>query len=143
MLPTIRVGARLLVEEVSPDAIHAGDIIIYQKIWKIGCVPIFPKRAVTHRVIGIEGPKQERIFLTKGDNQFYIDADRIAQSDVIGRVVLKESRFAALFYVRLANAVIAMRRSAKEMPSFVRAPLKPLVCSFFFILKAVTRIIPR
>jgi len=143
MAPTLREGMQLLVEQACPDAIKPADIIMYKK----------NGQPVAHRVVRIERGAQGRIFLTKGDNHFYVDADRIPEGDLIGRVcaafpgkgpdvdMLSRDRPAGLCYVVLANGIFAMRRVQKYIPTFIRQPLKPLVDGFFFLLRKIVHII--
>jgi signal peptidase len=61
MEPTIHKGSLVFDEVVPVRALRNGDVITY--------VPPVTKKPVTHRVISISrGPRGERVFRTKGDN---------------------------------------------------------------------------
>jgi signal peptidase I len=61
MEPTIHKGSLVFDEVVPVRALRKGDVITY--------VPPVTKKPVTHRVISISrGPRGERVFRTKGDN---------------------------------------------------------------------------
>jgi signal peptidase I len=61
MEPTIHKGSLVFDEIVPVEALRKGDVITY--------IPPITKEPVSHRILSIErGPKGERVFRTKGDN---------------------------------------------------------------------------
>ena len=61
MEPTIHKGSLVFDEIVPVAALRKGDVITY--------VPPVTKKPVTHRIISVgRGPRGERVFRTKGDN---------------------------------------------------------------------------
>ena len=61
MEPTIHKGSLVFDEVVPVRALRKGDVITY--------VPPVTKKPVTHRIISVSrGPRGERVFRTKGDN---------------------------------------------------------------------------
>ena len=59
MQPTLREGMQIEVEEVASKEVKLADIILYRNHSAFIC----------HRVIKIIQDKEQRIFVTKGDNQ--------------------------------------------------------------------------
>ncbi len=61
MEPTIHKGSLVFDEIVPAEALRRGDVITY--------IPPTTREPVTHRIISVgRGPKGERVFRTKGDN---------------------------------------------------------------------------
>jgi signal peptidase len=69
MEPTIHKGSLVFDEIVPVGALRQGDVITY--------IPPITKEPVTHRIMTVErGPKGERVFRTKGDNNASPDLRR-------------------------------------------------------------------
>ena len=80
MVPTIPVGAMVVVQPVKPTSIHVGDIITFKSPEDFNLV-------VTHRVVKITGFGDSRAFRTKGDANLDEDMELVPVTHVLGRVV--------------------------------------------------------
>jgi signal peptidase I len=139
MLPTLEDGMIISVEKACPEAVKPADIILYKKQTQL----------IAHRVIKIITRNDKRVFITKGDNQAYVDADYINETEVIGIVrgafrennlnedVLIKNKFIGCLYVIFARLCLAMRNQRKYLPSFIRYLFKPFVGGFFFVIKKI------
>jgi len=79
MEPTIPIGALVKYEEVEPDELKVGDIIVYE----------FDEDTVaTHRIAEIirDEDNGEISFITKGDANVVSDAEPVSPSSILGRV---------------------------------------------------------
>jgi len=80
MEPLIPVGSLILVEQVPPETIEPGDIIVFQ----------LDEFVVAHRVIRNQIVVGE--FVTKGDANYMEDINPVSYSSVIGRVKFHVAR---------------------------------------------------
>ena len=144
MLPTLKQGMQLLVEDISPSSIRPSDIIMYR------C----GDGIVAHRVIKIISKSGVSLtFVTKGDNHAYIDCSYVPQADIMGivraaftekypgRDVLVKSRFVGSLYTAVGNIVLVVRARRDDLPPAVRSVLKYFVGGTFFIFKKFIHII--
>lgn len=79
MEPTIPIGALVKYEEVEPDELKVGDIIVYE----------FDEDTVaTHRIAEIirDEDNGEISFITKGDANVVSDTEPVSPSSILGRV---------------------------------------------------------
>ena len=77
MYPTIREGAPITVQPVSPSAVQKGDIILYR--WRQG--------VIAHRIVEIENPKGESSrFVLRGDASGAC-AESVIPEQILGKVV--------------------------------------------------------
>lgn len=78
MLPVLKSGEIIHVISVRPQDVAIGDIIIYKK---------FSTHKTIHRVIDIRVLNKRRFyFITKGDNNEYIDEYIVYPHQIIGKV---------------------------------------------------------
>ena len=84
MIPVYNIGDILIVKEVPPQEIKAGDDIVYQ-----GEVGSFRNKTITHRVLLIEKEEDGNYkIITKGVANFGQDPE-INQTQVLGKVIGK------------------------------------------------------
>ncbi|MBI5400030.1 signal peptidase I [Candidatus Saganbacteria bacterium] len=74
MAPTLKEGDVIFLENVLPQAIKAGDIVVFQGYGKLIC----------HRIVRVNKNSREISFLEKGDNN--LTASSIKSEQIIGRV---------------------------------------------------------
>ncbi len=80
MVPAIDVGAAVILEQVSPDALRVGDVVSLRS---------GPARAVfTHRIVRIAEQDGTVLLETKGDANAQPDPSLTPATDVIGRVAV-------------------------------------------------------
>jgi signal peptidase len=79
MRPALDVGDVVIISEVPIDDIQEGDIIQY----RVANTTI----PVVHRVYGISGEGDAKVFITKGDDNDNPDTDPILAENVMGKVV--------------------------------------------------------
>jgi len=80
MEPTIPLYSVTIVEDVQPDRLRVGDVIVFEQ-------PEVPGRKVTHRIERIERLKDEALsFVTKGDNNEVRDPWRVTYAGTGYRV---------------------------------------------------------
>lgn len=80
MEPDIAPGDVVIVQETVPSSISVGDVITYGD--GSGEMP------VTHRVVGVDGTGENRVFITQGDANEDPDQEPIPAGQVIGSVIL-------------------------------------------------------
>ncbi len=73
MLPTIKTGAKIKLETVSPEKIQIGDIVIIEKT-----------KLICHRIVGKYRIGNAFYFWEKGDNNHTLNF--ITQDKILGRV---------------------------------------------------------
>ncbi len=71
MLPTIRPGTCLVVQQTTPDQVSTGDVVLV----------ITPAGLRLHRVVGI---RQDQTFVTRGDNHRHNDRP-VSAADVLAK----------------------------------------------------------
>jgi signal peptidase I len=143
MRPTLKEGMQILIEKVNPQDVKLADIILYKN----------GDFLVTHRVIRSIQDGQKRVFVTKGDNDSYIDVTLISEEDLIGVVqaafhennsktdVLIKNRLIGWLYLIMGNWVFWIGKKGKFIPLFIRQAFKPLVDGFFLVFKKFTHLI--
>ena len=79
MEPTIHVNDIIIVKRVDPHTLKVGDIIVYRDRYD-------PSIYIVHRIVKIlrENPP---IFITKGDNNRYVDTPPVEADQVVGKVI--------------------------------------------------------
>ena len=91
MEPTIPVGSIIYVEQVPPEDLKAGDVIVFEQDYSV----------VAHRVV------QNRIvegeFVTKGDANAGEDFNTVKYSDVLGRVKYHINKLGAFTMMYTSN----------------------------------------
>jgi signal peptidase I len=137
MHPTLKEGMNICAEEVPVSSVRRGDIILYKS----------GSSLAAHRVIKILKEGAKTIFVTKGDNHAYVDADLIPESGLIARVkaafsesepgrdVLIKSGLIPFLYVIIGNTIFWIRKNREVIPAFLRNILKPIVGGFSLVLK--------
>lgn len=78
MAPTLSPGDVVLVEETSPAAITAGDIITYER----------DGTRTTHRVVEVVPREEGPHFRTQGDANEEVDQQLVAPDHLLGRVMV-------------------------------------------------------
>lgn len=78
MEPEISTGDVVIVEDVPPSSIEAGDVVTY---WRSG-----DETPTTHRVLAIQETEEGRQFVTKGDANEDPDPGTVSASALVGRV---------------------------------------------------------
>ncbi len=121
MEPTILENSACIIEYRKPSEVKVDDILVYR----------YNRGLIAHRVVDIKGGNggvgsEKRLFITKGDNNKFIDGVEVTEGMVVGVVVeimnytagpikmlLNISsgrfRFIPLLIVSTALAVISMR----------------------------------
>ena len=116
MEPTIATGSDVLVREVDPYTLKAGDIITF-----ISRDAAIYGSANTHRIVSVEtGAQGETFFVTQGDANSIADQLYVYPADVKGKVV---------FYMRSAGFAMFL--------SFLHTPMgliSVIVIPMMFIL---------
>jgi signal peptidase I len=137
MAPTLVDGMTIQVYKIAPAVVLPADIILYNRAGQM----------VVHRVIGITNKDGKAVFLTKGDNQAYIDCDYVPEESLLGVVrgaffkdepqtnVLIDNKFVALSYSAIGLLVLAAMRARRYIPRPVRLVLSSIVGGFFFLFK--------
>lgn len=92
MSPKYEAGDILLIKKISADKIEIGDVITF-----ISSDPKIKGSMNTHRVVGITLDKEQLCFITKGDANPENDEYPVYESDLVGRVVMKNTVFSKLF----------------------------------------------
>ncbi len=99
MTPTIKVGDMVVVEksnvlglvnELNPNNIKVGDIIVYAKN-SSGV-----SEMIIHRVVGINETGGQKYYILKGDNNSVDDPAMVPPDDVIGKAVIWNSKPVAI-----------------------------------------------
>jgi signal peptidase len=108
MEPTVSPGDVVIVDASAPIAV--GDVITFDDGNTV---------TTTHRVVGIEDGQ----YITQGDANQYVDTERVAPGDVLGRVTLT---------IPLVGHVILWVNTPVGYVSLVLAPLVLLVVSELF-----------
>jgi signal peptidase I len=126
MLPTLKEGMQIQIERRDPQDIRPADIILYTQ----------KNSLLVHRVISVLRNSGKIFFITKGDNHFYADTHPIREEDLIGVVseafrennpqenILINSRLVGNLYVILGKLSIFYLRHRKNVPRFIRIPLR-------------------
>ncbi|WP_135364410.1 signal peptidase I [Halosimplex halophilum] len=123
MEPAISPGDVVIVDDVSPAAISAGDVITF------GGGSTEPP--TTHRVIGVEREAGELVFETKGDNNQAPDPERVSAGELTGRVMEPSlpGLGPTLFAVPYLGFVVRFANTTHGFAALVVAPLSLLVLS--------------
>ncbi len=80
MYPYFKNGDKVNVISVPESGLEKNDIILYKK-WK--------NNITVHRIIDILNINNKRLYITKGDNNPYVDSYHIEDSNIIGKVEVK------------------------------------------------------
>ncbi|MFC7130198.1 signal peptidase I [Haloferax chudinovii] len=84
MSPTFDAGDVVVVRDVPPADISAGDIITYREAG--GAITDERTDRVTHRVVAVDRSGDSPVFRTKGDANEDVDSDPVTADRVVGRV---------------------------------------------------------
>ena len=137
MAPTLLDGMLIEADSIEPVRIRAGDVILYRRA----------DQMVVHRVIGVSRGPGERIFVTKGDNQAYMESERVREESLMGIVrgafredeprknLLVENRAIGLSYVAMGRLADFAMRNRTHVPRFVRLALRHIVGALFLAFK--------
>jgi len=100
MEPTLPVDTLVVTKSVDPETIQIDDIITFYSADEeiLGQIN-------THRVIGFEEYEGERIFVTKGDANYFEDDARVYPEYLIGKVVWQSKLWGKLVSLA-ANPII-------------------------------------
>lgn len=140
MQPTLKEGMLVMVEKIGPLEVKLADIILYQN----------GNSLIAHRLIRVFKQDKRRIFVTKGDNQAYIDVALISEEALIGRIraafyenepqknILIKNRLIDGMYVIIGNLLLWIRRNRELVPRPLRAAFKPFVGGSFLAFKKTT-----
>lgn len=79
MEPVIQINDLIIVKEYEPDEIKQGDIISYQK----------DETIITHRVERKIEENSNVYYITKGDDNYILDEQKVEHVDVEGRYILR------------------------------------------------------
>lgn len=77
MIPVIQVGDVIIIKKVPAAEVQTGDIIQFKT----------EKIRVAHRVIDIKNQQNQKLLITKGDNNRSADTDPVLPEQVVGRVI--------------------------------------------------------
>jgi len=97
MSPIINPGDMVLVEktnildvfdELDPNDIKVGDIIVYEKPVQTDNGQSESNEEIIHRVIAIGNLNGKKYLILKGDNNIFVDNEKVYLSQVDGRVVM-------------------------------------------------------
>lgn len=111
MSPAIGAGSVVIVSDVQPEAVEAGDVITFET----GGAEA--SNRVTHRVVEVAG-EEPRQFLTKGDANEDPDTGLVSEDQVVGRV---------LFHVPLIGYAIDVAGTDLGLLAFVVLPALVLI----------------
>ncbi|MFC1804879.1 signal peptidase I [Candidatus Omnitrophota bacterium] len=137
MYPTLRQGMDILVEKTRPEDISLADIIMYKS----------GRNLVAHRVIRLIERNGQRIFVTKGDNQAYMNAGFIDEQALVGVVrqafsaedpnknILIDNKFIRWIYLATGRIMLFFKARKNAVPPRIKRFLKPLIDFFFIGLK--------
>ena len=138
MLPTLCDGMQVMVESLPPENVRPADIVLYRK----------ENIAVIHRVVRVLSQGSKRVFLTKGDNQAYIDCYSVPEGDLIGVVrgafyerapggedVLMKNRAVGLLYVIMGRMALFAMNKRERIPLSIRRVFRHPVGGLFLMFK--------
>ncbi|HKL29702.1 MAG TPA: signal peptidase I [Natrialbaceae archaeon] len=128
MEPTASPGDAIIVEEINPAKIEAGDVIAFQK--SRDGVP------TTHRVVTVTGSDSGLAFITKGDANEDTDPAAVPASRVVGRVMTVEGH---LFVIPYVGHVILFIGTPVGFATLVGLPLGLLVLTELWSFVRSTR----
>lgn len=100
MEPGIKRGDLVVVRKSSNPSVKRGDVVLYRSAAL--------NRWVLHRVVKVEASGQ---FVTKGDNNSFLDSDKINPSDLIGMKILTipgGGKIAGSYTVQLLTGLIGL-----------------------------------
>ncbi|MFW5919767.1 MAG: signal peptidase I, partial [Halanaeroarchaeum sp.] len=128
MEPTASPGDAIVVEEVNPAKIEAGDVIAFQK--SRDGVP------TTHRVVSVTQSDSGLAFVTKGDANEDTDPEAVPAARVVGRVMTVEGH---LFVIPYVGHVILFIETPLGFATLVGLPLGLLVLTELWSFVRSTR----
>lgn len=128
MEPTASPGDAIVVEEINPAKIEAGDVIAFQK--SRDGVP------TTHRVVTVTQSDSGLAFITKGDANEDTDPAAVPASRVVGRVMTVEGH---LFVIPYVGHVILFIGTPVGFATLVGLPLGLLVLTELWSFVRSTR----
>jgi len=88
MEPTIKIGSIVLIKQIDPSMIKAGDIITYKTSGQSEIGRNDKKALTTHRVIKVHKSKRHLSFETKGDANKTPDTSRVSENHILGKATL-------------------------------------------------------
>lgn len=101
MSPQISKGDAVLIKEVEPQTIKAGQVIVFRDPGK-------KDDFIVHRVVGVETSGAATLFTTKGDNNPVQDDWKISTGEVIGSVAVNVPHFGSLLdFLSTARGFVA------------------------------------
>lgn len=112
MSPTFRTGTLLLIKQVDPQSIQAGDIITFRT--NNDSLP------TTHRVVEILEDNSTLKFVTRGDANNMNDPTPVDESNILGKVVL---------YIPLLGYVMGFIRTKQGIITVIIIPAFILMVS--------------
>lgn len=137
MLPTLADGMSVEVRGCQASEVRPADIILYRR----------SGQPIIHRVINIQKDSDGIVFVTKGDNQAYVECASVAARDLIGIVsaanhprlqrgnVLVANRFFGFLYIGMEYMSGGVRVIMNKAPGFIRNVTGYFIRTFFLILK--------
>jgi signal peptidase len=88
MEPTLLPGDLAIVTHVYPRSLQVGDIIVYDKLMdSLQSTPSQISTPTLHRIVRIVVLNNQRLFVTKGDNNPDEDSWLVPESGIMGKVV--------------------------------------------------------
>lgn len=124
MTPAIAVNDAVIVNSVSPDSVHKGDVIAFHARSSTDDIDV-----TTHRVVGIEH-ESGLAFETKGDANEKADPKTVPSSALVGRVA---------FTIPLIGYVVAFASTQLGLILLVALPLGLLMLGEFYDLARAVR----
>ena len=79
MTPNVNIGDIVIIKKCKAKEIKVNDVIEYK----------LDKISVIHRVIAIEKKGEEKIYITKGDNNDRKDSLPVKENQIIGKIIVK------------------------------------------------------
>ncbi len=97
MFPTLRPGDRGLIEKCNPKTLKKGDIVVFRLAQKI----------IAHRLIKIHSIDKKIVFITKGDNNSFID-QTFDVAALIGKITLI---YRGTHTIKMSNLMMNVRKT--------------------------------
>lgn len=127
MEPNYNVGDIVIVKKTNTDELENKDVITFYS-----SDPDMEGQIVTHRIIDITEENGQRLFETKGDNNEIADIEKVAETDIIGKVegripyVGKAATFmqtnrAAFFLIVILPMLVIMAVEVKDIIVIARS----------------------
>lgn len=77
MQPTIQINDIIITKECKIDELREGDVITFLQ----------DKKIISHRIVQVINKREDRVFVTKGDNNQIVDDIYVEEEQIYGKVI--------------------------------------------------------